>query len=94
MAAVRARGWTDPLWEEVGRLRMEADAVRIFRAFDGEGEEEGGAPLRFPGEVLRWLMNLTPYPVPANRPAVYALLCCSAAACCRFVCVCVWPYHD
>ncbi len=69
MAAVRARGWTDPLWAEVGRLRLEADAVRIFRAFDGE-EEEGGASLRFPGDVLRWLMDLTPYPVPANRPAV------------------------
>ncbi len=70
MAAVRARGWTDPLWAEVGRLRLEADAVRIFRVYDGEEEEGGGASLRFPGDVLRWLMDLTPYPVPANRPAV------------------------
>jgi uncharacterized protein (DUF697 family) len=36
MAAVRARGWTDALWEEVGRLRSDADVVRIFQAYDGE----------------------------------------------------------
>jgi hypothetical protein len=64
--AVRERGWTDALWVDVARLRSEADAVRIFRSFDGEGAQ----PLRFPGEVLQALMNLVPYPVPANRAQV------------------------
>ncbi len=70
MAAVRARGWTDVLWEDVGRLRSGADAVRIFKAYDGESEQQA---LRFAGDVLQLLMDLVPYPVPANRPQVRSL---------------------
>jgi hypothetical protein len=65
---VRIRGWGDSLWIEVGRLRREEDVVRIFQAFSSAGA------LRFPGDVLRALLNMSPYPVPANRPQVVRLI--------------------
>jgi hypothetical protein len=47
--------------------------------------EQRGARLRFPGEVLQWLMDLVPYPVPANRAQV-------CVACRYYDCWCFyWP---
>ena len=51
----------DRLWEEVARMRCEENAMKIYRTYHSVPQ------LRTPGDVLRLLMGMRPYPIPTQR---------------------------